>query len=182
MTTHRLTDLQRTLLATAARRDDGSLLPPSDTLDHPREVLAKAITALLRRKLAGEVELEEQAMKPRTLDDRCWREKGDTLLGVVITTAGRSTIVIEEALQADGDPPAEITAAKASPSKSAMVKKLLARPRGATMAEMIAATGWQKHSVRAFLTGLRKKGNTLVREERRNGELAYRLTADEVVQ
>lgn len=68
---------------------------------------------------------------------------------------------------------------RAAPSKAAMVAKLLGRPRGATVAEMMAVTNWQNHSVRAFLTGLRKKGRTLVREERRNGTLAYRLAAGE---
>ncbi len=64
---------------------------------------------------------------------------------------------------------------KAAPSKTAAVCKLLARPRGATVMELMTTTGWQNHSVRAFFTGLRKKGLTLTREERTSGELAYRL-------
>lgn len=71
----------------------------------------------------------------------------------------------------------EIAAPKAVPTKVSIVSKLLARPRGATIAEMMAVTQWQNHSVRAFLTGLRKKGKILAREERRSGELAYRLSA-----
>jgi Protein of unknown function (DUF3489) len=43
------------------------------------------------------------------------------------------------------------------------------------MAELMTATGWQNHSVRAFFTDLRKKGLSLAREERASGELAYRL-------
>lgn len=65
---------------------------------------------------------------------------------------------------------------KATATKTAVVCKLLARPRGATVPELMTATGWQNHSVRAFFTGLRKKGRTLVREERTSGDLAYRLT------
>src|SRR3546814_720943 len=95
-TTHRLSDLQRVLLATAARRENGNLLPPPDTLTHPREVLAKAITALIRRKLAAEVDLEEAGTEQRILDDRCWRQKGERLLGVVITDAGRGAIGAED--------------------------------------------------------------------------------------
>lgn len=64
---------------------------------------------------------------------------------------------------------------KAPATKTAMVCKLLVRPRGATVPELMTATGWQNHSVRAFFTGLRKKGHTLAREERTSGELAYRL-------
>ena len=62
-----------------------------------------------------------------------------------------------------------------APTKTATVCKLLVRPRGATVPELMTVTGWQNHSVRAFFTGLRKKGHTLAREERTSGELAYRL-------
>lgn len=64
---------------------------------------------------------------------------------------------------------------KAPATKSATVCRLLARPRGATVPELMTATGWQNHSVRAFFTGLRKKGHSLTREERTSGDLAYRL-------
>jgi hypothetical protein len=60
-------------------------------------------------------------------------------------------------------------------TKSATVIKLLLRARGATPMELIAATDWQAHSIRAFLSGLRKKQRTLVREARKTGEFAYRL-------
>lgn len=46
------------------------------------------------------------------------------------------------------------------PSKLDRLVTLLTKPDGATMAEMIAATGWQAHSVRGALAGqLRKKGH-----------------------
>jgi len=61
------------------------------------------------------------------------------------------------------------------PSKSDTVKKLLSRKTGATIEELEAATNWQPHSVRAFLSGLRKKGATIAREERRGGAKAYRI-------
>lgn len=60
-------------------------------------------------------------------------------------------------------------------SKSASVIKLLTRARGATMDEIMTATKWQAHSVRAFLSGLRKKGNLLTKEQRKSGHLAYRM-------
>jgi hypothetical protein len=66
--------------------------------------------------------------------------------------------------------------AQAPPSKSDSVIKLLTRARGATLAEIGAATAWQPHSIRAFLSGLRKKGRTLVKEARRSGETAYRIS------
>ena len=69
---------------------------------------------------------------------------------------------------------------KAAPTKTAAVCKLLARPRGAMVEEIMTATGWKNHSVRAFFTGLRKRGHVLVREERTSGELAYRLVTDAI--
>lgn len=44
------------------------------------------------------------------------------------------------------------------PSKQDRLAALLIRDEGATTAQMIAATGWLPHTVRAALTGLRKKG------------------------
>ena len=60
-------------------------------------------------------------------------------------------------------------------SKSAIVIKLLSRAKGATVEELMAETGWQPHSVRAYFSGLRKKGHVLLREQRKGGEHAYRI-------
>jgi len=65
------------------------------------------------------------------------------------------------------------TQAKAT-TKAAMVTRILLRDKGATVLEMSKATGWQPNSCRAFLTGLRKK-LTVVKEQRSDGKLAYRL-------
>ena len=60
------------------------------------------------------------------------------------------------------------------PSKKLLVERLLKRPRGATIAEMSTATGWQNHTVRAHLTGVRK-ARQLAKEARKSGETSYRL-------
>lgn len=60
------------------------------------------------------------------------------------------------------------------PTKSAIVTRLLSRERGASISEMTKATGWQPHSVRAFLTAVRRKA-TLAKEERSDGVTAYRI-------
>lgn len=69
----------------------------------------------------------------------------------------------------------EPTVDKSVRPKSEIVKRMLSRKTGATAGEIGAATAWQMHSVRAYLTGLRKKGMTIAREERRDGTKAYRL-------
>jgi hypothetical protein len=60
-------------------------------------------------------------------------------------------------------------------TKSVSVTRLLSRERGATMAEIVKSTGWKVHSVRAFLTGVRKSA-TLVKEQRSDGGTAYRIS------
>jgi transcription initiation factor IIE alpha subunit len=60
-------------------------------------------------------------------------------------------------------------------SKSAIVIALLNRAKGASIDEICKATKWQKHSTRAFLTGLRKKGLVIIREQRGDEGTAYRI-------
>lgn len=55
------------------------------------------------------------------------------------------------------------------PSKKAAIVALLEGPNGAAIGDLINATGWQQHSVRAALTGLRKEGKELVRSKDAGG-------------
>ena len=48
-------------------------------------------------------------------------------------------------------------------SKAAKIIDLLQRDQGATLDELIAATGWLPHTTRAALTGLRKRGYEITR-------------------
>jgi len=52
------------------------------------------------------------------------------------------------------------------PSKIASVIALLERPEGATLAEIVEATGWLPHTTRAALTGLKKKGHPITKGKR----------------
>lgn len=62
----------------------------------------------------------------------------------------------------------------ATGSKSTAVIALLERGEGATLAELIAATSWLPHTIRAALTGLRKKGHAIERSKR-GEETCYRI-------
>jgi predicted ArsR family transcriptional regulator len=61
-------------------------------------------------------------------------------------------------------------------TKTAKVIALLERGKGANIDEICKATKWKPHSVRAFLTGLRKKGLVLTREQRSDDGTAYHIT------
>ena len=72
------------------------------------------------------------------------------------------TGVLPTAAASTGQP-----ATKPAPvTKTAAVIALLKRDIGATLAELIAATGWLPHTTRAALTGLRKKGHVIERSKR----------------
>ncbi len=50
-------------------------------------------------------------------------------------------------------------------TKTAILRKLLSRKSGADLVALQSATGWQAHSVRAALSGLRKAGYIIDRTE-----------------
>ncbi len=58
--------------------------------------------------------------------------------------------------------------ASAEGTKKALVLAMLRRPQGATLADLVQATGWQSHSVRGFLSGtITKKMALQVRSGKR---------------
>src|SRR5258708_10184662 len=65
--------------------------------------------------------------------------------------------------------------APARQSKKAAVIALLTRPDGAAISDLIGVTGWQVHSGRPALTGLRKERKALVRAKDATGVTHYRL-------
>jgi hypothetical protein len=61
-------------------------------------------------------------------------------------------------------------------TKQSQIIALLSRSSGATLDDLIAATGWLPHTTRAALTGLRKKGYTLETSKTESGTTTYRIT------
>ncbi len=173
----KLSDTQRILLSSATQRENGSLLPLPATVK-PGGGTAKAIAALMRQGFADEQETDDPAAVN-------WVD-GDINHGIFITPAGAAAIGID--LTDDGGDMAPAAAAAASgttlaaipahtprtSSKSAAVVTLLGRTQGATLPELIAATGWLPHTTRAALTGLRKKGHAITRGKR-DGVTCYTI-------
>lgn len=62
-------------------------------------------------------------------------------------------------------------------SKKAAILALLRQPNGATLKDLMAATGWQAHSVRGFISGaiVKKMGLKVESQKRADGERAYSL-------
>ena len=62
-------------------------------------------------------------------------------------------------------------------TKIAKVQAMVQRPSGATIDALCKTTGWQAHSVRAALTGLRKAGHQIERSEAdgKTGKTVYRV-------
>ena len=60
-------------------------------------------------------------------------------------------------------------------TKRGQVLTLLRQEQGACMAEMMAATGWQAHSVRALLSGLRKGGMAVTCTKHGEGPSRYHV-------
>ena len=67
--------------------------------------------------------------------------------------------------------------AAATPSKLEQIVVLLSRPEGASLAELVAATGWQAHSVRGALAGSLKRKGHAIQSEKVAGERRYRIGA-----
>lgn len=155
------------MLITASRRAAGNLLPWPRSLAAHADDLPKAVSALLRRKLIAEVEVDS-ARKAR-------RTKSGKRLGLIITDAGRAALDEEIAPEAPVSLPAAVTqteppSAPSSPillrpgTKLALLIDLLKGEAGASLAEMSGAAGWLPHTTRAALSGLRKKGFDVVTE------------------
>jgi hypothetical protein len=84
-----------------------------------------------------------------------------------------------KAAKPEGGAPKAQTAAKGprEGSKKAIVLDLLKRAEGATLKEIMAATDWQAHSVRGFISGSlgKKMGLTVESARRDDGERTYRI-------
>ena len=162
--TTRLSDLQLILLSNASQRENGSLLPPPPNFADDTDRVAKAIPPLLKRLLIEEAPISDMRL--------AWRDEDQRPMGLFITDTGRRLIAADapdEDLRPAANEPTPsvgISAAGRTGSKNEQVLAMLRRPGGATMTEMVLATGWLPHSTRAVLTGLRKKGHPIVRGKR----------------
>jgi hypothetical protein len=161
----KLSDTQLILLTTASQREDRSLLPPPGSVTAKGEALRKSIRSLINRALAEERETTATGTE--------WRADGEQRLGVFITEPGLAALEPEQPQSAEQDasgsaPASEVEeqkpAARAG-TKQALLIGLLQRDGGASLDQMVAATGWLPHTTRAALTGLKKKGHVVTKDK-----------------
>ena len=191
MATTKLTDTHLVILSQAAQRPKLRVLPTPESLKADGGAVTRALKALLKRGLVA----EERARR----SDPEWRRDDDGApLTLVVTPAGLDAIgVTSQGQDASGQESAEArkpdaggAGQQAGPTESpdiaqrpgtkgAAITGLLKRNGGATLDELTAASGWQAHSVRGFLSGTLKKklGHTVASERGEDGVRRYRIAA-----
>jgi len=189
----KLSDTQALILTAAAQREGRNVLPLPGSLRGG--AAAKVVGALLSRGLIAETTIDSET-KADTALNRIWRndEDGRAIL-LHITDAGLAAIGIEPegdnapvganeapSAEAPKDAPAETKAAPKARklregTKQAQLIAMLRAPDGATIAEIVTATGWQPRTVRgAFAGALKKKLGLEVTSEKVEGRgRVYRL-------
>jgi hypothetical protein len=91
---------------------------------------------------------------------------------------GRQTEEASQGRQAGqpSPPPAKETSAPRAESKGAKILELIGRPKGASVAEIVKATDWQKHSIRGFLsTAAKKHGHKIESTKTEAGDRVYQI-------
>ncbi len=190
----KLTDTRLVILSAAAQRDDGAVLPLPKSLKIKDGAVTKTLIGLRKKGL-----LKEQPAAP---DTEAWRETEDgRRMMLIITDAGLRAIDSGPDGQADKKPAAKKRQAKKrrggavqkpaaakskgrqSPpavrqgTKQALLIDLLKRKNGASIDEIVKATGWQPHSVRGAISGALKKklGLTVTSEPTEKRGRVYRI-------
>lgn len=166
----KLKDRHVAILANAANRADGSVLP----LPEGMQLKGGALAAVRRS-------LERRGLVQHTAED-VW----------TVTETGRAAISRTAGTEAnerkDNSAATEVATAKPDGgdyhdtpeplyrpgTRQAQLLEVLQRDEGADIEEMVQLTGWQPHSVRAVLTGFRKRGIEVTRTKEGNGVSVYR--------
>ena len=194
-----LTDTQLVILSAAAQREDGAVLPVPKSLKIKGSAVTKTLEGLRKKGL-----LEEM---PAARDSEAWRKTdGGQRMMLVITESGLRAIdggpdgktdkkpaaknrqakkpqPKKRRGRAASKPAAAESKSKRSPpavrqgTKQALLIDLLKRKNGASIDDIVKATGWQAHSVRGAISGALKKklGLTVTSEPVEKRGRVYRI-------
>lgn len=150
----KLSETQTTILTAGARRPDNLAMPLPKGLHGAAAKMA--VTKMMMHGWLQEVDANLRRGDP------LWRETGDghgTTL--VVTDAGLLAIGIEPVAVKTADPLHEYTAeapvvktpTPREGTKQAALISMLRSPGGATIEEIMTATGWLAHSARGAMSG-----------------------------
>ena len=187
----KISDTQAIILSAAAQREDRIALPLPESLRGG--AAAKVVGAMLAKGFLEEFDADMRNGEP------VWRETGDGHgVTLVATDAGLAAIGIETedaniapagATDAPTEKPAPDTATEneAAPktrtpregTKQAQLIAMLRAESGATIEEIVAATGWKSHTVRGAMAGALKKklGLEVTSEKVEDRGRVYKLPA-----
>lgn len=174
-------------LITRAHCDAGGLIEP--LLDLKGGAKLKMIASLAQRGL-----IEQREIQWRLTPVAIAIIKGEAQPQEVLPSTATVTPVQTTLPPDDPEMEAAVTAAEATwqavqeaprvraDSKQNQVIALLQRPQGTTIAEVMAVTGWQRHTVRGTFAGALKKRGILVTSEKiEGGERVYRAMVSATV-
>ena len=180
----RLSDTQLAILVAAAQRADLSVLPLPDTLKLKGGALAKVMDSLRNRGLIRVIGAEggpervvitSEGMAAIGIEtDGDEAPAGSTEVDTGATTAEAGSAADAEtsaapperkasrkakakAAPAGNEPEAASGGAPSAGTKQALMIEMLKRPKGATVEQIAAATGWQHHTIRGAISGALKK-------------------------
>ena len=174
----KLTTTQMNVLASACQRSDGVATRPT-VLN--RSAAVKVAAKLIAQSLAQEV--------PAKLGAPIWRmdEEGKAF-SLKVLKAGRALVRAAAKQAASAQVPAAATLAEVADgapaaaeqpkagSKRTLILALMQREQGATIGDLVGATGWLPHTTRAALTGLRKSGVAIARTREAEADASvYRI-------
>ncbi|WP_019956204.1 DUF3489 domain-containing protein [Yoonia vestfoldensis] len=154
----KLTETQTIILSAGAQRPNNIALPLPKGLHGAAAKMA--VTKMIAHGWLQEVDANLRQC------ELLWRETGDghgTTL--VVTDAGLLAIGVKPVVvttamailkQASVPPEAKQTTQRAG-TKQAMLIEMLQSPDGATIAEIVGATGWLAHTARGVISGVLKK-------------------------
>jgi hypothetical protein len=169
MTQIQLSDAQAVILSTACAREDGAVFPVTASLKGG--AVGNVCKSVLKQGLIEEIAATDL--------NTVWRhdeERGPITLRA--TPLAYSTLGITD--EQDETPPADAPPAPVQRRKGTKQETLIEMLRaegGATIDEIVEATGWQAHTVRGAMSGALKKklGLTIASEKVEGRGRVYRL-------
>ncbi len=180
-----LTDTQLVVLTAAAGREDGSIHPLPKSLKGG--AADKVVNALIRKGLAERIVDDRPAVDDFYKITRAGLVaiNADPDEGAQAATGARDTQAGDDAPKAGKKATtrrrrADTAAKPRGPregTKQALLIEMLRRPEGATIDQIVEATGWQRHTVRGAMSGALKKklGLTIASEKVENRGRVYRI-------